>query len=131
MKPTSGRAIVTSLACAAGLLAGAGTAAASYPSAANTSFVGPTGPGTSVVAGVVASPEPKCIANRTIRVTLTTPGGDIPLDIARSGQRGGWQARGTNAEFTGITAVKINLAKRKVGKGKKAIKCRGEKEALK
>lgn len=131
MRPTSRRAIATSLACAAGLLAGTGTAAASYPSAAGTSFVGPVGPDTSAVAGVVLSPEPKCIANRTIRVTLTTPGGDIPLDVARSGRRGGWQARGTTAEFTGVTAVKIDLGKRKVGKGKKAIKCDGDKEALK
>lgn len=118
-------------AAAALMLVTAGPAGARDVKALSGAFyAGPVGPDYSAVVGVMASTDKKCIAGRVIKVTLVTGSGDVKLDTARSGRNGGWMARGTNDEFTGVVAGKILIPAKKVGKGKSAVKCAKVKEDL-
>ena len=61
---------------------------------------------------------------------LTTPSGDQLLDTARSSARGGWRARGFQSEFTGVTAIRLELLKRKFTKGGKTYRCAKDSEMV-
>lgn len=84
----------------------------------------------SYVIGIVTSPNRRCVSGRRIEVSLTTPTGRVPLDIALSGKNGGWYARGPKGLLSGATTVNVKLEKRKVGAGAGAIRCGGAKENL-
>lgn len=108
------------------LLAAAPAGAARAPTKVVVIAGGPFGPdGKAGVVGVVISPNRRCLSGRRIEVSLVKPGGVVALDVARSGTNGGWYARGPASALEGATAVRVELAKRKIGKGAAALRCGG------
>lgn len=115
-----------------GLLLAAAAEGARAPSNVLAFTGGEFGPDhETVVIGVVRSPNRRCLSGRRIEVTLTKDGERIPLDVARSGSNGGWQARGPSGLLgPGVTAIHLELEKRRVGSGPGALRCRGDRETL-
>lgn len=123
---------IASVACAAvmlalaALLAAAPAGAARAPSRLTVLYVGSGGEiDASAVIGFVTSPNRRCLSDRRIVVTLTKPAGEVRLDVARSGANGGWFARGPQELLNGATAIRVDLIKRRIGRGPGALRCRG------
>lgn len=113
------------------LLAAERTEAANAPSNLLVYGAGEFGPDHSAaVLGVVTSPNRRCLGNRRIEVRLVKPEGAVPLDVARSGDNGGWYARGPTGLFDDVTAVRVRLVKRWLGSGASALRCRGDRFEL-
>lgn len=129
-------AVAVAVALATGALLGvaafAAAAAGRVPSNVIAIAGGEFGPDNeTAVIGVVRSPNRRCLRNRRIVVTLKEDASTIPLDVARSGNNGGWQARGPAGMLgPAVTAIQLRLEPRKIGRGSGAIRCRGDRETL-
>lgn len=121
-----GIACVAAVLALGALLGAAPAGAANAPTKVIVIAGGPFGTaGKAGVVGVVTSPNRRCLDGRRIEVSLVKPGGVVALDVARSGKNGGWYARGPASALAGATAVRVKLAKRKIGKGPDALRCGG------
>jgi len=127
-------AVVVAVAVAALLVTATGAAAgpARAPSDVVAIFGGEIGANDeTAVIGIVRSPNRRCLSGRRIVVTLEEDASTIPLDVARSGRSGGWQARGpTGLLGPAVTAIQLRLEPRRIGRGSGAIRCRGDRETL-
>ena len=104
--------------------------ARAIPSQVGVVGVAGVNPEEAVVVGVIASKNPKCLANRRVKVLFTTPGGKKLFDRARSSDNGGWQARGPLSQYTGATALTAKLLPRKIGPKKHRRSCDGDVQVL-
>lgn len=126
-----GRLAGCALALVALLAAATPAGAASTPSSLSVVFAGEVGPGSNTaVIGQVTSSNRRCLSGRTVEVSVTKPGGEIPVDVARSGKNGGWYARGPTELLNGATAINLKLEPRKLGTGPGAVRCAGAKAKL-
>jgi len=134
LKVSGGAAVAVVLAAGSLLVAGPTAAAgpARVPSNVIAIFGGEIGANDeTAVIGIVKSANRRCLSGRRIEVTLVEGASTIPLDVARSGRNGGWQARGpTGLLGPAVTAIRLRLEPRRIGRGSGAIRCRGDRRTL-
>ncbi|MFN8111905.1 MAG: hypothetical protein U0R51_01765 [Solirubrobacterales bacterium] len=86
--------------------------------------------GTVYALGSVSSPEERCVAGREVEVyLLSTDGGPVYIDTARSGDRGGWGGIRSEASLpnNAYNAVRLVVLKSTVKVSKhKRITCGGK-----
>jgi hypothetical protein len=81
--------------------------------------------------GTVTSGQKKCVGNRRVKLIVKNAQGSKLVDLARTSDHGGWEAKAKSSDFVGFKSFSYKLLPRTINVGGKQLKCGKDKVVAK